>query len=83
LFVIGENEKFGGAGGEGFYAENRFLKQGFGGDEFEEMFGFGFSAQGPESFTATTGHDEEEERGHGNEIKMKMKTKGAGNILSW
>jgi hypothetical protein len=63
LFVIGENEKFGGAGGEGFYAENRFLKQGFGRNQFEKVFGFGFTAQGPEAFPTATGHDEEEERG--------------------
>jgi len=57
--VIGQNKKIGGLGGERFYAENRFLKQGFGGDEFEEMFGFGFPAQRPKPFPTATGHDEE------------------------
>jgi len=78
--VIGENEEIGGIGGERFDAEDRFLKKGFGRDKLEEMFGFRFTAQGPESFPAAAGHDEEEERRHGNEIKMKMRTKGAGNI---
>jgi hypothetical protein len=63
--VIGENEKFGGVVGEGFDSENRFLKQGFGRNQFEKVFGFGFTAEGPEAFPTATGHDEEEERrGH-------------------
>ena len=78
--MIGENEKIGGFGGEGLYPEDGFLKQGFGRDEFEKVFGFGFPAQGPEPFTTATGHDEEQERGHGHKIKMKIKTKGAGNM---
>jgi hypothetical protein len=61
--VIGENEKIGGFGGEGLYPQDCFLKQSFGGDEFEKMFGLGFSAQRPEALTTATGHDEEEERG--------------------
>jgi hypothetical protein len=58
LFVIGENEEVRRLRGEGFYAEDGFLKEGFGGNQFEEVFGFGFAAEGPEAFAAAPGHDE-------------------------
>jgi hypothetical protein len=35
-----------------------------GGDQFEEVFGLGLSAEGPETLAGASRHDEEEERGH-------------------
>jgi len=56
--VIGENEKVRRLRGEGFNSEDGFLKEGFGGNQFEEVFGFRFATEGPEAFAAATGHDE-------------------------
>jgi hypothetical protein len=79
--VVGEDKKMGGFAGEGLYPENSFLEKGFGGDQFEKVFGFCLAAEGPETFATATSHNKEKERGHGHEIKVKMKTKGVGNFL--
>ena len=49
----------GGFADEGLYPENSFLEQGFGGDQFEEVFGFCLATEGPKAFATATGHNEE------------------------
>jgi len=79
--VVGKDKKMGGFVYEGLYPEDSFLEKGFGGDQFEEVFGFGFTTEGPKAFATSTGHNEEKERRHWDEIKMNLKTKGVGNFL--
>ena len=64
LLVVGEDQKMGGFAGEGLESEDSLLEQGLGGDQFEEVFGLGLSAEGPETLAGASRHDEEEERGH-------------------
>ena len=64
LLVVGEDQKMGGFAGEGLESEDSLLEQGLGGDQFEEVFGLGLSAEGPETLAGASRHDEEEERRH-------------------